>query len=173
MPLPWKPVSKSALVIGGIGALAFFGHALTSRSGFLALDYVNLPVHEAGHLIFGLFGGTIGLWGGTLMQILMPALFAAYFFRRREIPGTAFSAFWTGESLLNIARYVADARAMDLPLVGGGEHDWNLILSGLRLLPYDTRIADALRLFGWTIMILAAAWFIREGLRGRSAESRR
>jgi hypothetical protein len=101
------------------------------------------------------------------MQLLMPALFAIYFAKRRETAGTAFSAFWFGENLLNIARYVADARALSLPLIGGGEHDWNLILSDLGLLPYDLRIAEAVRFLGWVIMTLTAAWFVRRGLRSR------
>jgi|WetSurMetagenome_2_1015567.scaffolds.fasta_scaffold44422_2 hypothetical protein len=171
MAIFWKPVSKSVLVIGGIGALAFLSHALASQSGFLVLDYVNLPVHEAGHMIFGLFGEKLGIWGGTLMQILIPALFTVYFYQRRETPGTAFSAFWVGENLLNIARYIADARVQELPLVGGGEHDWNLILSDLRLLQHDLQIAEAVRFLGWIIMILAVAWFIRQGLRSRGTQN--
>jgi hypothetical protein len=167
MAVPWKPVSRTTLVVGALAAAAFIGHALSSRSGFLVLDYANVPIHEAGHIIFGLLGAKIGLWGGTLMQLLMPALFTVYFAKRREVAGTAFSAFWFGENLLNIARYVADARALSLPLIGGGEHDWNLILSDLGLLPYDLRIAEAVRFLGWVIMILAAAWFVRRGLRSR------
>lgn len=38
--------------------------------------------------------------------------------------GLAMAWVWLGENLLNIARYLGDARAQVLPLVGGGEHDW-------------------------------------------------
>lgn len=170
MGVPWKPFSKSTLVVGTLGGILFFCHALTSKSGFLIPDYANLPIHEAGHLIFGLLGLKAGVWGGTVMQVLMPILFTLYFFQRRESPGTALCAFWTGENLLNIARYIADARALDLPLVGGGEHDWNFILSDLGMLSRDTQIAESVRFLGWIIMVLALAWFVRQGLRSREAK---
>jgi len=54
---------------------------------------------------------------------------------------------------------------MALPLVGGGEHDWNIILMDLDMLKYDTTIAGIVRTFGWLIMISAVAWFVMIGLR--------
>jgi hypothetical protein len=39
-----------------------------------------------------------------------------------------------------------------LPLIGGGEHDLNIILSGLDLLKDDTVIAGIIKAFGWIIM---------------------
>ena len=42
--------------------------------------------------------------------------------------------FWTGESITDVAIYMADARTMALPLVGGGHHDWNYLLGTLGLL---------------------------------------
>lgn len=64
----------------------------------------------------------------------------------------------SNQNLHNIARYVADARAMDLPLVGGGEHDWNTLLEGWGLLNRDTAIGHALHGFGWLGMLSAGAW---------------
>ena len=160
MSIDWKPVSKTALIIGVSAAALFFVHAATEKSGFLILDHVNLPIHEAGHPIFGLLGGTIGIWGGTIMELLVPLLFAVYFATRGETAGAAFSAFWLGENFVYIAVYIADARAMALPLVGGGDHDWNTILSGMGLLQQDKTIAVVVRLLGWAIMIGAVLWFI-------------
>jgi hypothetical protein len=59
---------------------------------------------------------------------------------------------------LNIARYMADARALELPLVGGGDHDWNTIFTRWNVLSYDTEIAGVVRFIGWTGMTLAALW---------------
>jgi hypothetical protein len=170
MTIDWKPVSKTALIIGVGAAALFFVHAATDKSGFLILDHVNLPIHEAGHPLFGLLGGKIGVWGGTLMELLVPLLFAFYFLRRGETSGTAFCSFWFGENFLYISAYIADARALALPLVGGGEHDWNLILSDLHLLQQDTMIGDIVRVLGWAIMVGSVAWFISK--RDRS-EARR
>jgi len=36
--------------------------------------------------------------------------------------------WWVAQNLWNISVYVKDARAEELPLVGGGEHDWNYLL---------------------------------------------
>jgi len=43
------------------------------------LDRVDLVFHEAGHVIFGFFGEFIGLLGGSLMQVLIPAIVTGYF----------------------------------------------------------------------------------------------
>ena len=37
------------------------------------LDSANLAFHEAGHPIFGLFSSRLMVYGGTLMQLLLPA----------------------------------------------------------------------------------------------------
>src|SRR5438445_9119550 len=68
-----QPVSRWAL-----GAwLVFYGlfliYAFTQDHGFLFIDSANLVVHEGGHLLFGWFGHTLGLWGGTILQWLEPS----------------------------------------------------------------------------------------------------
>jgi len=168
--IAWKPVSKPAMIAGVIAAAAFLIYAATNKSGFLVLDYVNLPIHEAGHLIFSPFGSTLSVWGGTLLQLIFPAVFAVYFALRGETAGTAFAAFWLGESLRYSSVYIGDARAMVLPLVGGGEHDWNIILSNLGLLNSDRAISDFVGFLGWTAMILAVLWFVKKA-RENPAES--
>jgi hypothetical protein len=169
MTFDWKPVSQTTLIIGVSAAALFFVHAATSKSGFLILDHANLPIHEAGHPLFGLLGVTIGIWGGTLMELLVPLAFAVYFGTRGDTSGTAFSAFWFGENLLYISVYIADARAMELPLVGGGEHDWNMLLGGMGLLQQDKTIGGVVRIIGWLIMFGAVLWFISKRDKGRPA----
>lgn len=161
----WKTLSKTGLITAVVSAVVFWVYALTDDDGFLILDYVNLPFHEFGHIFFGLFGSGIGIWGGTIAQILIPFGIFLNFLFRRETAGTSFSAFWFGENLLNISVYVADARRMELPLVGGGEHDWNIILSGLGILKYDTIIAGTIKGLGGLIMVSAVIWFVVISLR--------
>ncbi len=173
MTIEWKPVSKTVVFAGVAAALLFGLHAVTAKGGFLILDYVNLPVHEAGHLLFGVLGPTLGLWGGTLLQLLTPLAFLAYFARSGETTGASFGAFWFGENCLYSATYIADARAMRLTLVGGGEHDWNLVLSRLHLLGSEAGIAGAVRFLGWVIMILAVAFLVSKRAKaGREGERR-
>ncbi|MBI5044059.1 MAG: hypothetical protein HZC10_09600 [Nitrospirae bacterium] len=165
METSWKPISRISLFFGALTAIAFWFHALTDKDNFLILDYVNLPFHEFGHLFFGIFGRTIGIWGGTIAQLLMPSMVLASFWRRRETSGVAFSIFWIGENLLYISVYIADARSRLLPLVGGGEHDWNIILSGMDMLQYDTVLSGIVKALGWIIMIAAIAWLVVKTLR--------
>jgi len=165
MKTSWKPFSRIVLALGVLTALAFWIHVLTDNDGFLLLDYINLPFHEFGHLFFGLTFEAIAAWGGTIMQLLIPFSVFINFFLQKDTAGAAFCSFWFAENLLNIASYVGDARTMVLPLVGGGEHDWNIILMDLDMLKYDTTIAGIVRTFGWLIMISAVAWFVMIGLR--------
>ena len=98
------------------------------------------------------------LWGGTLLQWLVPFLLAAYFFTQRQTTGFVFCLFFFFENWLYTATYMADARAQVLPLVTTGdpefaEHDFFRIFSDLGVLNYDTKIAAVVRLLGWCGMI--------------------
>ncbi len=145
---------------GLLAAVAFWIHALMNKDGFLILDYVNLPFHEFGHLFFRFFGERTEIWGGTIMQLLIPFIIFLSFYMRKETTGVAFSGFWLGENLLYIAVYIADARKMELPLVGGGEHDWNTILSRFNMLQSDGAIAGVVKVFGWLIMVSSIIWLV-------------
>lgn len=156
-----------ALFGGALAALAFCIYALIHSGEFLFLDHVNLPFHEFGHVFFSILGETIGIWGGTLMQLLIPFSILVYFFIKRETAGVFFCSFWFGENLLNIAVYVNDAGTLALPLVGGGEHDWNIILGNLNMLRYDHYIAAVLKALGWFIMLASIVWFLVMGIKTR------
>ena len=125
------------------------------------LDHANLAFHEAGHLFFGVLGSTFGLYGGTLGQLVFPVVAAVSFWRRRQAAGFALSGVWLFENFLNIARYMADARAQLLPLVGGGEHDWYWIFSSWGMLDQDESIASLTYALGWLGMICCVFWLWR------------
>jgi hypothetical protein len=108
---PWKPVSRPAVVAWLVFYGGFLAYALAEHSGFLFIDSANLVVHEGGHNLFGWFGPTLGLWGGTLLQWLVPLLLAAYFFTQRQTTGFAFCLFFFFENWLYTATYMADGRA--------------------------------------------------------------
>jgi hypothetical protein len=163
MDEPWKPVSRLALVAWLIFYGAFLIYAFSAHGGYLFIDSANLVVHEGGHNLFGWFGSTLGLWGGTLLQWLVPFLLAAYFFAQRQVAGFVFCTFFFFENWLYTATYMADARAQVLPLVTTGdsdfvEHDFYAIFSSLGVLNYDTKIAAAVRILGWCGMIGVVAW---------------
>ena len=159
----WKPISLPAFVGWMLFYVAFLAYAFGNGSGFLFIDNANLVVHEGGHLLFGWFGYSIGIWGGTLLQWLVPFLLAGFFFVQRETTGFVFCAFFFFENWLYTATYMADARAMALPLVSVGDpdagiHDWHFIFSQLGVLPHDTFIAATVRAGGWFGMLAVVGW---------------
>ena len=99
------------------------------------LHLVDLVFHKAGHVIFSFFGRFIAVLGGSLNQILIPAICSGVFLARKQYGSASVTLFWTGQSLADVAVYVADGRAMALPLLADGLiHDWNFILGHLGLL---------------------------------------
>jgi len=163
----WKPVSKPALVTWLVFYVGFMFYAFSAHGGFLFIDMANLIVHEGGHNLFMWFGPTLHLWGGTLLQWMVPFLLAAYFFNQRETSGFVFCLFFFFENWLYTATYMADARAQVLPLVTTGdpefaEHDFFRIFTDLGVLNYDTQIAAIVRLLGWCGMIAVVIWFARQ-----------
>src|SRR5579863_2415319 len=165
---PWKPVSRPALAAWLIFYAAFLVYAFSAHGGFLFIDAANLVVHEGGHNLFGWFGPTLGLWGGTLLQWLVPFLLAVYFFTERQTTGFVFCLFFFFENWLYTATFMADARAQVLPLVTTGdpdfvEHDWYAIFSSLGILNHDTQIATVVQLLGWCGMMAAIVWLAVNG----------
>jgi hypothetical protein len=167
----WKPVPRLALAAW----LVFFGlflYQLGRGEGFLLfLDDVFVPIHEGGHLLFHYFGTTMGIAGGTFLQLFVPFVLALSFVVQREAQGVAFCAFLFFEQFLPIARYMADARAQVLPLLTVGDsefviHDWNYLFSKMGVLQYDTVIANCVRLAGWIGMIGVVLWLLWRALNG-------
>jgi hypothetical protein len=114
------------------------------------LDDLNLAVHEAGHLVFSAFGETMTILGGSLFQVIVPLTFVGYFARTRQRYAAAVTMAWVAVSLLNVSRYIGDARAQELPLLGGEDsiHDWWYLLINWDLLPRDLVIARWVHFFG-------------------------
>jgi hypothetical protein len=117
--------------------LLVLANGLAMPSGALLnfLHLIDLVFHEAGHVIFALFGQFGAILGGSLNQVLIPAVCTGVFLARKQYGSAAVTLFWTGQSLADVAVYVADGRAMALPLLAEGLiHDWNFILGTLGLL---------------------------------------
>lgn len=116
------------------------------------LDTISLFIHEAGHLLFSIFGQTTSILGGSLLQCLLPL--ALTIVTWREKPHQAgYPLFWLGGNLVNVSVYVADAPDKNLRLIKDGLiHDWNwLLASNLEL---ATPLATVLR--GTGILLCAA-----------------
>ena len=141
--------------------------ALDHRDGEIATSFLHAPLvvfHEAGHVIFGLFGEWIGVLGGTLGQLLMPALLGvALLVRNRDPFGAAIGLWFVGVSLLDVAPYMYDARDPQLMLLTGttgesGPHDWIYLFSSLGWLAKAQTIGTATHRLGAFVVLLAIVW---------------
>jgi hypothetical protein len=137
----------------------------TNYTGESFLHLINLPFHEAGHVIFIPFGRFMTILGGTLGQILMPIIcLGTFLIKTRDPFGAAVALWWTAESMMDIAPYINDARALDLMLIGGvtgketDGHDWNNILTMLNLLEWDHRLAHLTYNVGILLMLGSFLW---------------
>lgn len=158
----WKPLRPAAVfAVWAASALLLVIHAVSAEGWIPLVDSANLALHEAGHPIIGLFSNRLMVYGGTIFQLLFPVLVIVHFARERDAVGAAAGGVWLGENLLNIARYMADAREHVLPLVGGGEHDWTEIFSRWGVLSRDVRIAGFTRWLGYALMVGAVVWLWR------------
>ena len=132
------------------------------------LGPLNLGIHELGHVIFGFMGQFIGIAGGTILQLFVPIFAVWNFYRQNDFFSIALSFAWLSTNLFSVATYVADARALELPLVTpfGGDsvvHDWEYLLSTMNILEYDTVIGGVFRVLAIISMLAcftAGVWLL-------------
>lgn len=141
--------------------------------------YLTIGIHELGHLVCMPFGWLLHVAGGSIWQVLFWAGLGAWVLViRRQVSGALLLWAITGHSLINLARYINDARARELPLLfgmGKENHDWWNILSRYNLLAYDHRLAQIVTVAGALLVIgaalagIAAAWALPRVGWGRRA----
>ncbi len=119
------------------------------------MDSLDLAIHETGHLVFSFDGETLAVLGGTLLQLVAPATFAIALWRTGDRHGATVPLWWLGQNCWNVSVYIRDARAQELPLVGGGEHDWALLLSEWGWLDRDQALANAVHFLGVVLYLVA------------------
>jgi hypothetical protein len=126
------------------------------------MHLINLPFHEAGHVLFSIFGRLMQVLGGSLGQLLIPLIVSVSFLLRRDFFAMSVGLWWLGQSFMDIAPYIDDARAGQLMLLGGvtgsvveDYHDWEIILTRLGLMSYDHIFARISFGFGVIIMLMA------------------
>ncbi len=148
-----KDILKMILLLG----LCFVTLFVLSAPWVPVLDDANLIFHEAGHVLFSLFGELLYTAGGSIFQILLPLLLIIPFFRKQDFFSALLMLWWAGENMIGVGRYIADARAQELELIGG-EHDWALILSRWpHVMRYDTLIGGGVRDVGIVLMLVSIA----------------
>jgi len=137
------------------------------RDGEMGASFIHAPLlvfHEAGHVIFGVFGEWVRVLGGTLGQLAMPALLGgALLWKNRDPFGAAIGLWLVGVSLMDVAPYMYDAWEPRLTLLGGGTgndsfHDWIYLFDSMNVLHRAQRIGAVTHALGAGVMLLALAW---------------
>lgn len=139
----------------------------SNAAGTSFLHLVNLPFHEAGHVLFMPFGDFVRTLGGSLAQLLMPLTCCLVLLLKTRDPfGAAVALWWFGENFLDLAPYIDDAGTGELPLLGGntgestpyGFHDWEYLMTETGRLGQEHEFARAVHGFGAAVMVFALAW---------------
>jgi len=164
-------------IVIAILALLTWRFARTPLDENAIATFLHLPdlvFHEAGHILFMPFGRFMTVLGGSLFQILVPLICAgAFLWREDDHFGASVCAWWAGQNFVDVAPYIADARRLELPLLGGGTgaeiegHDWEYLLMTLGWLHLDETLGRAALFLGTAIMVGSIVWAAVVVVRGR------
>lgn len=144
--------------------LVDFGTGGWAGAPWLLFHSLDLIIHEAGHAIFSPFGETLMVAGGSILQVALPALVAWSALTWGSRAGFQMGAFWTGQSLVDVSVYAADAQARALPLLGGmseSYHDWWRLLGAAGLLDHAELVGALFVASGvvvWAVALSAPRW---------------
>jgi hypothetical protein len=133
-------------------------------TSFSFMHSILLPIHEAGHVFFRLFGEFMTIAGGSLFQLLLPfGIGVAFLVKQRDPFGAAMCLWWTGASLVDLSPYIWDALEPQLILLGGhtgedGPHDWIYILERFGSLRRAHAWGTAAHHLGVLVMAGSVAW---------------
>jgi hypothetical protein len=163
-PFAGRSLVLSLLIVWGLKFI--FTPLESNYAGKSFMHLINLPFHEAGHLIFSPFGSFIGVSGGSLMQLLVPLVcLLSFLLKTRDTFAASVALWWLGESMMDLAPYINDARELKLMLLGGvtgreveDYHDWEFILRKMGLLKCDHALANSVHVFGAFLMVTAFIW---------------
>jgi hypothetical protein len=149
--LTWQIIGRGLDFNAASGALRF-------------IHGIDLVIHEAGHTFAFLLPRFLYILAGSGLQIILPAVCAVTFLRQGQPASLAVTLFWMGESITDVAIYMADAKKQALPLLGGEgvTHDWNYLLAQLHLLGAADFLGRLTWLLGVGVIVAAIAILANE-----------
>jgi hypothetical protein len=150
--LPWNSTRIARLA--GTALLGAWGYAIYHDPGQSVTHNIVLPIHETGHIVFMAFGELLYAAGGSIFQVLFPAIFVGYFLRRGERFAATIPLWFVGVSAIDLVPYIKDAPFGELALIGG-EHDWSFVLSELAQVHNSERVGNAVLHFGGFCLLAA------------------
>ena len=157
--------------VGALLLIAVWGwFALVKNDQTPIFVYLNIAVHETGHVLFRPFGELTMLIMGSGFEVLFPfAVGVVFLLRKRDLVSTAVCWGWAASALASAATYIADADDGRLALLGAtgpdAAGDWERILGEQffdKVYLADS-IGATVRTFGyvlWVVAIGLALWAI-------------
>jgi len=165
---PLRGVTRWARAAVLVGLIVWTWQFAGAPMGVAVADSIlhgpNLIFHEAGHVLFGFFGRFMTVLGGSLFQFALPLALAGVFLKQRNPFGAVVCTWWAGQNLLDLAPYIADARALQLVLIGGKTgaevegHDWEYLLTELGWTQFDLTLGLWAHRVGLMMMAGALVW---------------
>jgi hypothetical protein len=160
MNFPMRAARWFAIVVLAVLTWRFARAPLDGSRFDSFLHLPDLVFHEAGHVLFRPFGEFATVLGGSLFQVLVPVICAITFaYQHRNWFAASVSAWWAGQNLADLAPYIADARRLQLVLLGGRTgaevegHDWEFLLTRLGWLHLDRALGQAAHVAATVVMI--------------------
>jgi hypothetical protein len=160
-------------VIGFTAVCAWYVFRMGQRPP--GITYLDIAVHEAGHVFFSPFGTRVMLAMGDGAQVLFPLALALFqLFRQRDLVTGAVLLAWSGEAAGDAANYIGDAPFSRYSLIGGQDGDWTRFFGPEQLNRMDLAIpvAHAVRAVAVALMLtavaIAAYGSVREVVRARA-----
>lgn len=136
-----------------LGVLGFTGDGRVP-----VLAWINLAIHEFGHVATSLLPEVITAMMGSITQVALPLAIAGYFLHRRELVSAMLCLAWAGTSAHEAAIYIGDAPYERLELIGG-YHDWAFVLGpeNFDALDRAAQIAGLVNAAGIALVVIGAA----------------
>jgi len=154
-------------LLAGFAVWGFILIGQDYRSGEIGASFIHRPLlifHEAGHVVFRLLGEWMSVLGGSLGQLIMPAVLGgALLLKNRDPYGASIGLWLVGVSLLDLAPYMYDALHPQLMLLSGmngdaGGQDWIYLFSSLGLLQQSQIIGGLVHKIGALTVMSALCW---------------
>ena len=164
-----------AKATGALLLIAVWGwFALVKGDQTPVFVYLNIAVHEIGHILFRPFGELTMLIMGSGFEVLFPLAVGAYFLlRKRDVVSTAVAWGWAASALASAATYIGDADDGQLALLGAtgpdAAGDWERIL-GVEFVDkvyLADRIAEVVRTVGFVLWGVALCLAVLAIVRNR------
>ncbi len=146
--------------------ILFFNAEYSQNLLLSGMYFIEFGVHEASHLVVFFLPSILVAAAGSTGEILFTLLIVLAALKARSYFAAIFGSIWFMLAMNSAGRYMADARAQQLPLIGPGEtvkHDWNYVFSQLGWLESDVLIGSIVRGVGDLVAFVALAlglWLI-------------